>query len=190
MQEGILPTVILIALPALNAGCGLSVGPMTHTPVSYRASTVLGPEVGYRAYWLRSQGLFAGGTAAYLPRQADGCCHEVHSRLDFGYGVLPLAHESRLGFEAALSPTAGNVGVGDRSSFAYGAGVSLSLPFRVTHTRQLWEQGTLAEPLGLVVPRIGLELLRPTKCAIDHRAVMAFETSVTFRYHEWPTSLP
>ena len=186
-NTGITRALALLFLTAV--GSGSLIGVSSQLPVLGRDQAGLGPEVGYRGYLLNSQGPLLGASGSILFKTTKSCCHEFRTRVDAGYGVLPLLHESHWGFEATASPTLGNVVVDHRGRFAAGGTGALALLYRVTPSRDLWQQNSIVEPLPLLVPRIGFEFLAPTG-PVSHGPVMALEFSITFRYMQWPTIAP
>lgn len=173
----------------MSSGCGLSLGESVQPHSLDRERTVVGPELGYTAYVLNSQGMTVGSRATFFPKRASGCCYEFRAHGEVGYGVLPLPYTSALGFEAGIGPTIGNVGVANEGHFALGGEANLGIPLRVTRSRDLWEVNPKLEPIGLLVPRIGLEMLSPVG-NVDHRPITAIQFSLTFRYLQWLTILP
>lgn len=180
------PGMLLAA--ATLCGCGASVGMASQARVIDRTVARYGPELGYHVFPLGSQGLVLGATAVYFPPRGGECCHEFRLRSQFGYAVLPLPHEGRLGFEFLLGPSLGNWGGAQGGRGALGGMTEIALPWRVTHTRDLWEQKTL-ETIGILLPKIGMEMLAPLGSG-SHQPQTALEVSLNFRLVQWHTALP
>lgn len=169
-------------------GCGTSVGINSQIHAIDRDVARYGPELGYHYYAFESQGLVVGATGMYLPPRGAACCHEFRIRPQAGYGILPLPHQSRLGFELLTGPSFGRMEAQGDGHWGIGGMAELGVPLRLTHTRDLWEQ-SLFETIGILVPKVGLEIVSPLG-AIRHQPLTALEISINFRLFQWYKALP
>lgn len=183
--------IVTLSLCGVAIGaCGTFFGVSSQMPVLDQDRVVAGPEIGYRAYLLDSRGVILGGRASFLNKPQKSCCYKLRARLDAGYGLFPLLHESHWGFEATISPTIGNVAVDNQGSFAVGGTSAIAVPFRVDPSKDLWQQNSLSESIWLLVPTVNFEMLVPTYDDVELRPITAIEFSITVRYTQWPTIIP
>ena len=172
-----------------GSACGSYLGVSSQLPLLDHDTAVVGPEIGYRAYAMDSQGFIWGGSSSLLNKAEDSCCYQFRARADLGYGICPLLHTSPLGFEATIGPTIGNVAVDDNGHFAVGGTAALAAPIRVNRSKDLWRQNAISEAIWMVVPKAGFEMLVPTG-SVDHRPLTGFELSLNVRFMIWPTIIP
>jgi len=170
-------------------GCGVSIGESVQPRGLDRGHTVIGPELGYKAYVLNSEGLTTEVRSTFYPKRVNACCYEFRTHGELGFGVLPLPYTSPVGFEMGLGPTIGNVVANSEGHFAVGGEAGIGVPFRVTRNRDLWEANPKVDPIGLLVPRLSVEMLSPVG-DVAHRPITAIELSLTFRYMQWLTIFP
>jgi hypothetical protein len=174
-----------------TAGCGTSLGAALVTDTLPHSTTTAGPTAAFRTQPNGSEGLVIGGSAIALPHGKGGSHGwQGWADLSAGYGVVPLAHASRVGFEAMAGPAAGVLARDERHPFAAGWSFRLAVPVRVSRSRASWQVDSAYEPIGCVVPEVSLAQMFPLDAGVDHHVANYLGFSLSFRYDRWLTVVP
>lgn len=167
-------------------GCATSVGPSVGAMLNDSSTWTTGPSIGYRGYLGSSRGPVLGGDAEY--RAAP---HSWDARINAaaGYGVLPLAHKSAVGFEGTVQPGVARGQLDPNHHWAFVWGWQLALPIRVSPAKAPWEQNTLAEPTHVLVPSIRFSHWVPFR-GEPEKLHHDLSFALSYRFHLWPAIEP
>ncbi|HYP89492.1 MAG TPA: hypothetical protein VEQ59_15095, partial [Polyangiaceae bacterium] len=155
-------------------GCGTFVGGSALIPVN-GAPVQLGPSIGHRSYFGRSEGFLLGGVAtAGLPERRHRDSSRLLAEARLGYGNVPWPTKCHFGFEAWLGPALGWAPANKDSAVGWTLG--FGVPYRMSRNQQPWEVAEKVAVFPFIQPSFSLMQLVPT--AGDLRVDSTFVASL------------
>jgi hypothetical protein len=189
---GLGPSLLPFAL-LVWTGCAASLGPTVGRTLSSDGATSAGGRLSERMYVWGDDGLVLGLDEEVLSRTDRGsCCDQWRVQAMGGFANLPLAYESRIGFEGGGLIGVGRIPVGDtpRYSFAPYLGGIAALPIRISRTKMPWNADDLVSDDWAIVPDITIAHFVPTEPEVDHSIRNEVSLGLALRVHLYSGALP
>ena len=188
------PALELALLAAVPSACSIAVAPIvTQVPdqdrqwsVGNRVSSSLHPgrDQGPVLAFETEQLWGLGETRYYSPDQ-------FRYKLGAGYASLPLPHRpARVGYEALLESSFGKYAREDEIVDAFGAGIRLGLPLRLSPTVERWNAEAKLTSTFLLSPAFGTAIFWPINPWADRDPALELSFGVAARIHIWSSLLP
>ncbi len=170
------------------AGCTAALGATGSQTLGSAGVSSVGAKAGGRLYIWGDDGVVIGAEEEVLARtDTGGCCDQWRVRGLLGVANEPMAHESPIGWEAAVHAGLARIPVDMSHATAAMFGLQGALPIRISPRKDAWDADDLIRTAFQIVPDLTLSELVPLVRA-GVRADVA--VGLSLRMHFYSGALP